>query len=191
MARPSVRGQIVEAAVAQFHERGYNGCGVKDITDAAGVPKGSFYNHFESKESLALEAIRIYGLSLQDDLLADSLRDPLTRIRDHFSFLSAALQARGFNQGCMYGNFANEMGDQSTALRAAVEARLSAWSGAVAGLLAAAQADGRLGASLDTERMGRYLVNAWEGATLRARVTKSAEPINDFFALALDPLTAG
>ena len=39
-----------------FHTRGFNGCSVQDIVDAAGVPKGSFYNHFDSKEALGVEA---------------------------------------------------------------------------------------------------------------------------------------
>jgi len=181
----------VDAALVQFHERGYNGCGVKDITDAAGVPKGSFYNHFESKEALALETLRLYGLSRRAELLADASRDPLERIRDHFAFLSGELAARGFTGGCMFGNFANEMGDQSPALRHAVETRLGAWSDTVAGLLEEAKAARRLGRSIDTERLGRYLINAWEGATLRARVTKTAEPISDFFAVAIDPLLNG
>src|SRR5262249_36144959 len=48
MARPSVKEQIVEAGLKTFHEKGFNGCGVQEITACAGVPKGSFYNHFES-----------------------------------------------------------------------------------------------------------------------------------------------
>ena len=53
MAKPSARDRILDAAVQTLHERGFNGCGVQDITDAAGVPKGSFYSHFDSKEALA------------------------------------------------------------------------------------------------------------------------------------------
>ena len=61
MARRSMREEIVDAAVAQFHEKGFNAAAVKDITDRAGVPKGSFYNHFESKEALAIVALERYG----------------------------------------------------------------------------------------------------------------------------------
>ena len=57
MARQSMREEIVEAGLEQFHTHGYSAAGVKDITDAAGVPKGSFYNHFDSKEALAVVAI--------------------------------------------------------------------------------------------------------------------------------------
>ncbi|ARB31325.1 TetR/AcrR family transcriptional regulator [Pseudomonas tolaasii] len=54
MARHSVRKQLIDAGLETLHLSGFNGCAVQDITRAAGVPKGSFYNHFESKEALAL-----------------------------------------------------------------------------------------------------------------------------------------
>src|SRR5262249_24318548 len=59
--RPGLREQLLAAGLATFHERGFNATSVQDITDAAGAPKGSFYNHFESKEALAAEAVRRYA----------------------------------------------------------------------------------------------------------------------------------
>ncbi len=61
MPRPNVREKIVDAGLRVLIEKGFNGCGVQDITAAAGVPKGSFYNHFESKEALGAEVVERYG----------------------------------------------------------------------------------------------------------------------------------
>ena len=61
MARRNVREQIVEAGLKCLLEKGFNGVGVQEITSSAGVPKGSFYNHFESKEALGAEVIERYG----------------------------------------------------------------------------------------------------------------------------------
>ena len=58
---PSVREQIVQAGIEDPVEKGFNGVGVQEITDTAGVPKGSFYNHFESKEALGAEIVERYG----------------------------------------------------------------------------------------------------------------------------------
>jgi len=57
MPRPNVREKIIDAGLKVLIEKGFNGCGVQDITAAAGVPKGSFYNHFESKEALGGEVV--------------------------------------------------------------------------------------------------------------------------------------
>jgi AcrR family transcriptional regulator len=43
MARASVKEQIIAAAVENLHRKGFNATSVEDITDAANVPKGSFY----------------------------------------------------------------------------------------------------------------------------------------------------
>jgi TetR/AcrR family transcriptional regulator, transcriptional repressor for nem operon len=186
--RISVRERLLEAALDEFHRHGFNGCGVKDITEAAGVPTGSFYNHFVSKEALALETISRYGQSRRLDMLADSTQDPLTRLRAHFEFLREELQRSGFTRGCMFANFGNEMAGHSVAVRAAVEAGLSRWSGAVAAVLREAQESRSLPAGEDVERCGRFLVDAWEGAVIRARVTQSSAPLDDFFAVAFDAL---
>jgi len=50
MAKLSVREKIVAAGAERFHALGYNACGVQEIVDAAGVPKGSFYNYFKAKD---------------------------------------------------------------------------------------------------------------------------------------------
>ena len=68
MARPSLRENLIAAAVEQFHGRGYAATGVKDITDAAGAPKGSFYNHFKSKEALLHELLEEFRLRLKAEV---------------------------------------------------------------------------------------------------------------------------
>src|SRR5271155_1866966 len=171
MPRPSVREEIAEAALAQFRERGYHGCGVKDITDAAGVPKGSLYNHWESKEALAVEALRRYGASCRHDMLLDPTKAPLRRLRDHFEYLVAQHSERGFTRGCLMGNLASELSDDSPIVTDFIRRRFAAWSQRVAELLAEAQTLGELDEAIDVERQARYLVSTWQGAVLRARVT--------------------
>ena len=61
MPRLNTREEIVQAGLKCLVEKGFNAVGVQEITDAAGVPKGSFYNHFESKEALGVEIVERYG----------------------------------------------------------------------------------------------------------------------------------
>jgi TetR/AcrR family transcriptional repressor of nem operon len=57
MAKPNLREEILTAGLATLHGRGFNATSVQDITEAAGVPKGSFYNHFASKEDLGAAVV--------------------------------------------------------------------------------------------------------------------------------------
>ena len=185
----NVREQLVEAALEQFHARGFTATGVKDITDAACAPKGSFYNHFDSKEALGAEVVRRYAAARDTGLLVDRDLAPLERVRAHFRSLAADLAGNGFARGCMFGNFATELSDHSDPIRAEVENGLDAWSGLVAQDLAEARAAGDLHSLLDDQALARFLVGAWQGAVLRAKVTRDAVPLDDFFS-ALDSLTA-
>ena len=52
MSKPNFRDQILTAGLEALHSSGLNATSVQDITEAAGVTKGSFYNHFADKEDL-------------------------------------------------------------------------------------------------------------------------------------------
>lgn len=142
MPRASLRENLIAAAVEQFHARGYAATGVKDITDAADAPKGSFYNHFESKESLAVVALECYGAGRRLEHLYDRSVAPLTRLRDHFEFLRDESIAAQFNRGCMVGHFAVEVVDHSAAVQTVVQTSFDAWSSALAFAVAEAQQAG-------------------------------------------------
>src|SRR5580698_323858 len=88
MGRPSLREKLASSAVETLHANGFNGCSIQDITDAAGVPKGSFFNHFENKEDLAIDALRRYLEGSRSEMLFDESVAPLERLKNHFTFLS-------------------------------------------------------------------------------------------------------
>ena len=52
---------LVDKGLELMYLRGFNDVSIKDLVDAAGMPKGSFYNHFKSKEDFGLAVIDRYG----------------------------------------------------------------------------------------------------------------------------------
>ncbi len=184
MARPSLREKIVDAALERFHVQGFNGCSVQDITEAAGAPKGSFYNHFKTKELLALEAFERYCEESRIGMLFEGNKPPLERLRAHFEFHAGRQESWAFDRGCMIGNFASDMADSYPVMREALDEALVRWSGAIASVLRQAQAAGDLPKDKDPDLLARILVNSWQGAITRSRMVKSRAPLDDFFALA-------
>jgi TetR/AcrR family transcriptional repressor of nem operon len=189
MPRPSLREEVLAAALDQFHLHGYNGSGVKDVTDAAGLPKGSFYNYFSSKEEMALEALRRYGILREFERLQDQTLPPLARLRAHFVFLGQEVARLGIDRGCMIGNFASEIATQSPALREAVAAGFSRWINEVTEVLREAVRRGELSPDRDLELLASSLVHAWEGTLLHAKVTGDMRTVDEFFPGVFDPLT--
>lgn len=190
MARPSVREQIVDAAFEQFHRNGYNACGVKLITDTAGVPKGSFYNHFASKEALALEVMERYATSRRMEDLATDATAPLDRLRRHFEFLAGDIERFDYARGCVFGNFTTEAADHSELIADGVRSGFAEWSHAIATLLREARADGSLPASHDPDVLGLFIVNAWEGSIVGARAAKDGSSFAAFFRVVFDSVLA-
>jgi TetR/AcrR family transcriptional repressor of nem operon len=189
MPRPSLREEVVAAALDQFHLHGYNGSGVKDVTAAAGLPKGSFYNYFSSKEAMALEALRRYGIGREFERLQDRTLPPLARLRAHFVFLGQEVARLGIDRGCMIGNFASEVATQSPALREAVAAGFAWWINEVTEVLREAVQRGELGPERDLELLASSLVHAWEGTLLHAKVTRDMRTVDEFFPGVFDTLT--
>jgi TetR/AcrR family transcriptional repressor of nem operon len=186
MGRASKREEIAQAALQQFHARGFNATGINDITKAAGVPKGSFYNHFSSKDESALEALSRYAATLRFDMLTTPGLPPLERLRAHFEYLGSDTLDNGFVRGCLAGNFGAEVADHNEEIRSAVQRGFDGWAAHIQQVLTEAQEVGDLDAALDTADTALFLLSAWEGALITARADKSAAPIEAFFRIVFD-----
>jgi TetR/AcrR family transcriptional regulator, transcriptional repressor for nem operon len=193
MPRANVREQLISSALEVFHTRGFNGSGVQDIVDAAGVPKGSFYNHFDSKEALGVEVVRAYtalvGAYVVEAGAAEILSgpgSPLGRIRAYFEAVIEQNVSCGVRKGCLLGNFASELAPHSEQIAKAVTDALQNWSAAVALALAQAQEAGELADDVDTDALARYLVDSYEGAATRAKLIGDRAPMDDFIRTTFD-----
>jgi TetR/AcrR family transcriptional repressor of nem operon len=185
-----VRDQIVNAALDRFHALGYSACGVQDIVDKAGVPKGSFYNYFKAKELLAIEVVDLYAKGSKREMLSDTAVAPVERLRRHFEFLASRYAGFGYDKGCLLGNLAAEASDGMPLLRKALGESLARWTAAVAGVIKEGQGTGAIAAEFHAEELARFLVNSWEGAVVRMKIVNSRRPLDDFFAIAFPILGA-
>jgi TetR/AcrR family transcriptional repressor of nem operon len=189
MLKQSVRDRIIEAGLKSLLERGFNGVGVQEITSTAGVPKGSFYNHFPSKEALGAELVERYGVgSAHWAVLADKSVAPLDRLRRHYSGLNQKFVDGNFERGCLLGNFSAEMSSQSPLIRESLAKLFAKWTGDLEGAIADGQADGSIPAQQAAGDLAAFLLDAYEGALLRARTERSRRPFDRFMTLAFDKI---
>src|SRR3954471_15803973 len=87
MRQTDMRQHLLATGLKVLHARGFNGCGVQEITTAANVPKGSFYNHFDSKEQFGAEVLGRYWeerASRGQAILSDESKPPLERLKTYF-----------------------------------------------------------------------------------------------------------
>jgi TetR/AcrR family transcriptional regulator, transcriptional repressor for nem operon len=182
--------RLAAAGYTLFKQQGYNATGIQQITDQAGVPKGSFYNHFESKEAFAAQIIRNYAVLVDqawDTAMQDAPPQPLAAIRHLFSHFAQHHEDTGC-QGCLVGNFAAEVAESSLPCRAVLGSVMHAWRDRLAALLEQAQQAGEARADIAPQALATFFWDAWEGAVLRMKIEHRTDPLKEVLSLMLDKL---
>ena len=182
MARASVREEIVEAGLETVRRRGFNASGVQDITRAADVPKGSFYNHFESKEAFGVAVVDEYWRRAAGavSVLRDEELSPLARLRRHFGVMAENLAEQDYEAGCLIGNFEAELSGQSEPVRERLSGVLAEWRREIERCVREAQDAGEVRADLEPGALAAFLLDGWEGAILRTKVERDGRPLKQF-----------
>ena len=191
MPQRSKAEDLREAGLSLVHARGFSATGVAAIADAADAPKGSFYNHFASKDAFGVAILDRYEQRIAAALAATVVPavDPLDGLRRYFELLRDLGAAEGFAAGCLIGNLCAEVTPSSPLVRARLVEILAAWRSAIAQALTRARAAGGGGPSPDA--VAGVLLDAWQGALLRAKTERSSGPLDDFFAITWPALLGG
>jgi TetR/AcrR family transcriptional repressor of nem operon len=187
MPRPSLREKILAEGFHVVLEQGYCGATVRDIVRAAGVPQGSFTNHFESKEAFCLELLTRYFAMVQENITKtlrnDSLK-PLRRLRQWFDILLKFFEQADFRNGCLIGNFSAEVGAHSKMIQAKLTEMYEEIHESIVYCLKAAVKSGELPATLDCREVAHFLYSSLQGAILQAKVERSPLPMKRFIKIA-------
>jgi len=189
MGRPSVKEQLVDRTLGVWIERGFEGASVNDLVAAAGVPKGSFYNHFSSKEQFAVEHVNRYVPTLALESLANAQGRAVDAVREHFAQLVASRRDGRMEFGCLLGTFSNSVAGSYPELREAVRASFEQWIDVLAAVLVRARDAGELSTSRAPADLAAALVDGFEGAVARSRATGALDPLDVFLAVTLEELT--
>ena len=90
-----MREKIAGSAAALFQRFGYAHVSIRDITSSVDIPKGTFYNHFTSKEALASAILSHHFNSLLETLRDAGSETAGARLRRHFESIAPSTQAPG------------------------------------------------------------------------------------------------
>jgi TetR/AcrR family transcriptional regulator, transcriptional repressor for nem operon len=182
----ATRERLLDAGLGLMLERGYHGVGVQAVLDAAQAPKGSFYHHFRDKEDFALQVVDAYMDGVHgalDASLADHSRPPLDRVRGFFDLVAGGYATEGY-LGCLLGGLGQELSGTSVLFAERITSCLSYIAERLAEPLEEARVSGELPAGTDARALATRLVDCWEGAALRSRLSRDPAPLGemlDFF----------
>jgi TetR/AcrR family transcriptional repressor of nem operon len=183
MGRISNREKILTNGLQVVLERGYVGASVRDIVEAAGVPQGSFTNHFASKEAFSLEVLDLYFANSRT-VIGETLRNdalpPLGRLRAFIDANITTIRKHDAKNGCLVGNFAAEASDHSEIIRRRVSAIYTETREAVAYCLKAAVKAGELPKGLKISEVADFIVTGLQGAWLVSKVARDLAHAENF-----------
>jgi TetR/AcrR family transcriptional repressor of nem operon len=182
------REALCDAGVAALTEKGFSATGIDEILRSVGVPKGSFYHFFESKEAFGAELISRYAEYFArklDRFLLDEKLTPLARIEGFCADAERGMRRYGFRRGCLVGNLGQEMGALPESFRAQLVEVLQDWQGRMAACLERARAVREIPARADCAQWAAFFWVGWEGAVLRAKLERKAAPLRLFSELFL------
>jgi len=183
MPKPSHREKLLHVGMKVVHERGFGGASVRDIVQAAGVPQGSFTNHFTSKEAFGLEVLDLYfedACALMRRTLRNDALPPLQRLREFIDGSGGTDDEAGVKNGCLFGNFTAEANDCGEAIRLRVVDAFTEAQSALAYCLQAAVQAGEIAPSTDCDEVAAFIVASLQGARLLAKAQRSLLPVQRF-----------
>ncbi|HSX62540.1 MAG TPA: TetR family transcriptional regulator [Tahibacter sp.] len=167
------RERIIDTAAQLFREKGFDGIGLNDLMQAAGLTRGGFYGHFESKQDLAVQACR-RALQANAVTLGDGLREGLATFVDGYLSDAHCADAGG---GCALAALAADVARQDESLRAVLRDGVARFATALESQVAGATEAERRDAALASLAM---LV----GAVILARAVGDASLSADLRAAA-------
>lgn len=179
----ATRVALVRCGTELLTQQGFHATGIEDVLARVGVPKGSFYYYFQSKQDFGRAVIDNYAgyfARKLERLLGDGAQPPIARLRAFVDDAAAAMQRFEFKRGCLVGNLGQELAGLNDEYRAQLEAVLRDWQSRFAAVLSEAQAAGELASDADPAAIAEFFWIGWEGAILRSKLTRSAAPLTRF-----------
>ncbi|NVK33855.1 MAG: TetR/AcrR family transcriptional regulator [Rhodobacteraceae bacterium] len=173
------RNTILKAGRELVLAKGFSGVGLKDILSACGVPKGSFYYYFESKERFGCELIEDYIEEYLATFERITAAEP-TGAGKLFSYLGHALPAEGRSpmcERCLVVKLAAEVSDISEPMRQALSGGVDEITRRLGNVLDLGRRDGSLTLSGDPLVAAKDLYARWVGAAVLAKLDLSIQPL--------------
>lgn len=193
-AQSDVRNKLIRCGLAHLTERGYSAVGVDAILKAAGVPKGSFYHYFHNKADFGIQLITAYDTYFVSKLrkhFDDDSQPALDRFQAFLRDAESGMARYDFRRGCLIGNLGQEMGALPEEFRVKLIDVLVGWQKLTAECLRTAQDQGDMSTAKDPDALAAFFWIGWEGAVLRAKLERRAQPLHNFAIPFINSLTLG
>lgn len=184
---------ILSSGYEVLRKSGYHGVGVNDILKEAGIPKGSFYNFFESKEDFARQVVAYYGKNNANwiqGLFDDSKESPIDKLKSFYQLLVHYNELDEYAGGCLVNTISNEIGRSSDTLANELNQQFIGWINIIAQVVDAGQKQGQITKEYSALELAEYLHSGFFGTFSRMKVTRSRVYMDIWLEMTFDFIRA-
>jgi TetR/AcrR family transcriptional repressor of nem operon len=173
------RRGILDTAHGIVGAKGFSGVGLNEILVAAGVPKGSFYHYFGSKEAFGEALLADYFEAYLADIdatLAEPGLSHAERLMNYWRKWQATQGSIDYQRKCLAVKLAAEVSDLSEPMRLALKRGTAGIIDRVTGAIQAGVAEGSLKVEAEPRATAETLYHLWLGASLMAKIERTDAP---------------
>jgi len=187
------RQHILDTGHRIMAGKGFSSVGLNEILQSAGVPKGSFYHYFKSKEQFGQALLEDYFnryLKELDHRLSASDQSARERLMGYWAYWRDGYNDPFSDQQCLVVKLSAEVADLSETMRITLRDGTERIIACLAGCMAEGLKDGSL-PPLDPEPMARMLYELWLGASLLTKLHRTNQPLTQALQVTGALLTQG
>ncbi len=180
-APQDTRLALLDNARRIMSRRGFSAVGLNEVLSQAGVPKGSFYHYFSSKDAFGAAMVQDYlteYLADMDRILSDPGLTAAGRIMRYFDGWHQKQSADDFQSGCLVVKLSAEVADFSEAMRRELVKGVTSIVDRLERTIRDGADDGSIHAEADPRADAEILYDLWLGASLMAKISRSPAPLD-------------
>jgi AcrR family transcriptional regulator len=169
------KARIVQQAAAVFNQKGYAGSSIADIMQATGLKKGGIYNHFQSKDELALAAFD-YAVSLMSQEVWSAVktkRNAIARLQALVSSYLVYIEKPPIAGGCPILNTAIEVDNTNSPLCDRAIAAINNWRNLIVRIIDKGIKKGEIPATIEPDTVATIIICNIEGAIMMSQLEKN------------------
>ncbi|MGH1335751.1 MAG: TetR/AcrR family transcriptional regulator [Aureispira sp.] len=188
------REDIIATGSELIRQKGYHHVGINEILKACKVPKGSFYNFFESKEDFVAQSLISYGEqngAFIQDFMTDESKSPLERLKTMYTCFIEAHASEGCKGGCLVANLSLEIGGTNAFLAQVSDAQFQNNISPITQCILEGQEQGEIIRDFSASYLAEYLHAGICGAFSRMKVQRNRVYLDKWYQMTFAFITVG
>ncbi len=175
--------KIIFAGLKLIYENGYHAASINNIVKAAGIPKGSFYYYFSTKEEFLVQTLEFFSahrVAAYEAAFADSSYSPVSRVIRFFESFPDRLTDLERLSIKFFFKIAQELRSSHPEIAGIIDDYYAGFRRALASCIAEGQRTGEIAAGKDSAELASFLFFAWRGTLLNTDLSDDTGPIKLF-----------